>query len=913
MNIETARRLGAQRSSYLHPREDRTPVREFRPQLDVYKAHIRPVLEKKCFACHGEDEQEADLRIDRLDPNLVAGDDVAHWVEVLDVVTNDEMPPSGETDLTDDERRAILDWLSNEVHVASRVRRAEAGHTSFRRMTRYELRYALQDLLGVPLDFARDLPPEAISKDGFENSSEHLHVSPAQLETYRDVARKALDLVTVPVTERGSGPPVRLRWSVSMADAAAREFEKQDRGLESLEKKLRDEYAKQQAKRDAKPEARPEQIDAKAQLVETPAQFEARLGQELAKRRSSFVAGRDAARYVDRNSGREARVEWAYNEARFAWEPVHEEPSGNAVHRDAPQDLAPDSMRSEAARVAILPPGRDLIVELGDRLPSRGTMRVRVHVAKASAGSPSLALEFGWQASNDSRASVLVSEVEHEVLGADVHEWDVHLSDVYPRNMVRGTAKMGETPSPSEFIKIINRAVARGTVEVERVEVIAPVHDVWPPESHTRIFFDQDFDAARASDPEHARYAREIFGRFLPRAWRRPVTDLEVEQKVSLYERLRSQGADFQDSVLEVLATALASPKFLYLGRGTSHGSDNARCSDYELASRLAIFLWCSIPDEELLALAARGTLQDETVLRAQVDRMLRDARHRRFSRHFVRQWLGMRLLDYYEPDKKAHPGFPRELKEAMEREPIAFFDEMLRVDASVLDFLHADYAMVNERLARHYGIEGVLGNRLRRVGLQPEHRRGGLLVQAGLLAMNSDGRDSHPLKRGIWLLERLLADPPAPPPPNVPKIDLADPEIAKLTLKQRIERHRDQPACMSCHSKIDPWGIAFENYDAVGRWRDEIQGKAVDASSVLFNKQRLDGMDGLKRFLLLARQDQFVHALVEKLASYALGRPLRLQDRARIDEIAGDVRKKGDGLVTMLHDLVCSELFRER
>ncbi|MCA8972360.1 MAG: DUF1592 domain-containing protein [Planctomycetes bacterium] len=852
------------------------------------------MLEKKCVSCHGEDEQEADLRIDRLDPNLVQGDDVAHWLEVLDVVTNDEMPPSGETDLTDDERSAILDWLSNEVHIASRVRRAEAGHTSFRRMTRYEFRYALQDLLGVQLDFARDLPPEAISKDGFENSSEHLHVSPTQLETYRDVARKALDLVTV----RGAAAPEPLRWSVSIADAAAREFAKQDRGLASLEKKLRGDYAKQQAEREAKQSAQPPQADDNAKRDETPAQFEERLAKELAKRRTSFAAGRNAARYVDRSSGREARVAWAYNEARFAWEPVRQDPSGNAASQDATETKAPC--------VAILPPGRKLIVELGDRLPSRGTMRVRVHASPArDGGTPSLELEFGWQASNDSRASVVVSDVEHEVHGPSVYEWDVHLSDVYPRNMVRGTAKMGETPSPSEFLQIINGAIARGSVEIDRVEVIAPVHDTWPPESHERIFFDRGFDAATADASEQARYVRGILGRFLPRAWRRPVTDREVEQKLSLYDRLRQQGADFQDAVLEVLATAIASPKFLYLARGDA--------GDYELASRLAIFLWCSIPDEELLALAARGALQDEAVSRAQVDRMLRDARHRRFSRHFVRQWLGMRLLDYYEPDKKAHPGFPRDLKKAMEREPIAFFDEMLRVDASVLDFLHADYAMLNERLARHYGIDGVLGNRLRKVRLQPEHRRGGLLAQAGLLAMNSDGRDSHPLKRGIWLLERLLADPPAPPPPNVPKIDLADPEIARLTLKQRIERHRDQPACMSCHAKIDPWGIAFENYDAVGRWRDEIQGKAVDASSVLFNKQRLDGMEGLKRFLLLARQDQFVHAMVEKLASYALGRPLRLQDRARIDEIAGEVRKKGDGLATMLRILVCSDSFRER
>jgi hypothetical protein len=206
-----------------------------------------------------------------------------------------------------------------------------------------------------------------------------------------------------------------------------------------------------------------------------------------------------------------------------------------------------------------------------------------------------------------------------------------------------------------------------------------------------------------------------------------------------------------------------------------------------------------------------------------------------------------------------------------------------------------------------------VYGNHFRRVKLGPQHRRGGLLTQAGLLAMNSDGKDSHPLKRGIWMLESLLNDPPPPPPPAVPEIDLADPAIAKLTLKQRIEDHRNHVACMSCHAKIDPWGIAFENFDAVGSWRTQIQGKPVDASSLLFNGQKLDGMDGLKRFLLEQRQDQFARAMVHKMTTYALGRPLTFGDRSSVDQIMADLRKQGDGLATMVTLIVTSELFRSK
>ena len=364
--------------------------------------------------------------------------------------------------------------------------------------------------------------------------------------------------------------------------------------------------------------------------------------------------------------------------------------------------------------------------------------------------------------------------------------------------------------------------------------------------------------------------------------------------------------------MVEVLAAVLSSPRFLYVGvpAAYSRGSEGEP-HDPPLATRLSTFLWCSTPDDELLELERSGTLDDATTLAHQVERMLEDPRARRFSKHFVRQWLGMSLLDYLDVDEKAYPAFDTALRESMTQEPIAFFEEVLEHDLSVLEFLHADFAMVDERLARHYGIEDVTGNHFRAVPIDGLPARGGLLTQAGLLAMNSDGKDSHPLKRGVWMLERLLDDPPPPPPPAVPEIDLADPEIAKLTLKERIEDHRNDPACMSCHAKIDPWGIALENFDATGSWRNDVRGRPVDATSRLFNGEPLDGVDGLKGFLLEDRQDQFVGALVRKLASFALGRPLSFEDTAALDRITAEVRAHGDGLATMVREIATSELFR--
>ncbi|MCB1124044.1 MAG: DUF1592 domain-containing protein, partial [Verrucomicrobiae bacterium] len=488
------------------------------------------------------------------------------------------------------------------------------------------------------------------------------------------------------------------------------------------------------------------------------------------------------------------------------------------------------------------------------------------------------------------------------------YQWDLHLSEL-PRNMFRGVMKMGDLPNPTEYVTLQNvtQPVAKGEqadIRIDYMEITAPYYEQWPPESHARIFIDSD------NRTNEDTYARKVLANFMPRAWRREISNTELNQKVKLFKQLRPACEDFEDAMIEVLATVLASPKFLYLVQEEPEAKGVNELTGYELATRLSMFLWCSTPDDELLDLAANGQLVHPEVLARQTRRMLADPRSQRFARHFVRQWLGMQLLDYLDVEEEVYPEFDSELKEAMQEEPIAFFQEVLHSNTSVLDFLHADYTLVNERLARHYGLPGVYGNHFRRVSLSPSDRRGGLMTQAGLLAMNSDGKDSHPLKRGIWMLRSLLNDPPPKPPAAVPEIDLTDPEIAKLTLKQRIENHRNDPACISCHAKIDPWGIAFENFDAVGGWRDEINHAPVDATSRLFNNQKLEGIDGLKRFLLENRQDQFCRSMVYKLTTYALGRPLTFADRSSIDEVTVDLRNSGDRLGDLISLIVTSDLF---
>ncbi|WP_404308376.1 DUF1592 domain-containing protein [Neorhodopirellula lusitana] len=935
--------LGAERSAYLEPPKETSDQPVQRNSL-AFANTIKPILIDACVDCHGPYGAEANFDITAIDPDLIEGGDAEWWEEVLAALNNGEMPPPDEVEMADEDRATVVEWLSNEIHYASIARRARDSNSSFRRLTKYEYNYALQDLLGEPWDFAKDLPPESVSEDGFQNSSDSLHLSVSQFETYRQLARRALDRVTV------RGPkPEQVRWQHSMTDAAAIEEQIYHAKLKRLEKRFEDDAEK-----------REQQLDNATRLYRSPG---------------------DGPYYLNTVTGEKARAKWEYNGALYAIEPVDSvettkeetrkeetaEPEAaepeTAKQETAEQDVVAEQESTDveaatsvsatkvkaptvkAPHVAVLPTGRKpyLTIELGNQVPDEGLMRVRVRASRGPDQEriPSMQLVFGWRATNEGRADVRVSKQDTHVTATagqpDTYEWLIPLGEIDPRNAERKISTMGHFPSPSEYIRLVNSSVPKDAdhpadIVIESVEVDAPVYQEWPPQSHTQIFPGDRVNDELTPEQE-VDYAREILASFMPRAWRSPVDSAAVDNKLALFQAMRGGSEDFQDAMLEVLATVLTSPKFLYFAPKpatspaeqvsaatsvesstskkalTSAGSTNRLLSGTDLATRLSLFLWCSVPDERLLELAAAGTLHQPAVLRAEVARMLEDPRHKRFVQHFVGQWLDLRALSYLAVDK-SFTQFDSSLKEAMQQEPRAYFEELLQTNASVLDVIHADYAMVNERLAVHYGITGVEGNEFRRVSLNDEASRGGILTQAGLLAMNSDGEHSHPLKRGVWILKCVLNDPPPPPPAAVPEIDLADPEILKLTLKQRIEDHRNQPACMSCHQKIDPWGIAFENYDAIGQWRDEIKGLPVDASSALFNNQVLDGVDGLKRYLLDSRQDQFVHAMVEKLAIFALGRPLAFSDSATVDEVTRAVRKDGDGLKTLVQALVTSDLF---
>lgn len=348
-------------------------------------------------------------------------------------------------------------------------------------------------------------------------------------------------------------------------------------------------------------------------------------------------------------------------------------------------------------------------------------------------------------------------------------------------------------------------------LHISEIEVEGPLHPEWPPTWHRRIF------PERAAEEAEEAYAERVLRRFMSRAFRRPASGGEVARMLSIYREERAAGHDLREALRMPLSTILSSPTFLYLGRNDPGGDGK---DAWGLASRLSYFLWRSMPDEHLFHLARSGELLREDVLLSEIERMLEDSKSTALVDHFAGQWLGLDRLEALEVDRTLHPEFDRALQEAMVGESRAFFSEILRENLSLDHFIDSDFVMLNERIAWHYGIPGVEGNRFRKVSLDSGSPRGGVLTQAAVLTATSNGLRTLPIKRGAFVLEKLLADPPKPPPADVPAVEEVTPDRPLASQRERLEQHRSSASCRDCHRKIDPLGFALENYDAIGRWR---------------------------------------------------------------------------------------------
>jgi hypothetical protein len=472
---------------------------------------------------------------------------------------------------------------------------------------------------------------------------------------------------------------------------------------------------------------------------------------------------------------------------------------------------------------------------------------------------------------------------------------------------------------------------------IQWVDVEGPLMTSWPPPSHVAIFGNmKQAVVPSANEPKRLEVvsqqplvdAERILRDFARRAFRRAVTDDDIKPFLARMKARLEQNYTFEQAVRVGLKGVLASPGFLFLREkvnATSPGSP--MLDDYALASRLSYFLWSSMPDEELFKLAEGRKLHEPAVLHEQVERMLREPKAKAFTENFTGQWLSLRAIDATSPDRTLYPEYDDILKVASVKETTLFFDELLKNDLPLMNFVSSDFTFVNARLAKHYGIPGIEGTEMRKVSLPPASHRGGVMTMASVLKVTANGTTTSPILRGAWVLERILGTPPPKPPADVEAIE---PDIrGATTIRAQLAKHRQVESCASCHSRIDPPGFALENFDVIGGWRETYRalsnngekdsqgrrvrpGPPVDSADVLPDGRKFRDIDEYKK-LLLDDKDQLARGLTEKLLTYSTGAAPTKRDKAAVESIVRHVRDRNYGFKSLIHEVVQSPMFQTK
>ncbi len=581
--------------------------------------------------------------------------------------------------------------------------------------------------------------------------------------------------------------------------------------------------------------------------------------------------------------------------------------------------LAPSAIRRFSEAAVRMP---EWVLAFGFHQAFRkGETRLKVRAARVesapgadAARLPSLTVAIGSTNFHGVELKVLGEPIVIEHTDYRTYEFRIRMENVSVPNTGPLKDNNSAVVAAWNSARVVKDEKQPPRLKIEWIEFESPYFETWPPATHTNLLF------ARGDLPE-AEYAREVVRRFAARAYRGPLAPAEFDRLMNYWTKARASTETLEASLRDTLGVVLTSPRFLGLPASRTGGNPE-RLNDHELAARLSYFLWSTMPDETLVRLAGERKLRDPAVLSAQVRRMIQDPRAWMFIEQYAEQWLDLDRLQRVTVSKSSYPGFDDQLAAAMRLETIHFFGAVLRGDLSIFQFLASDFTCVNDTLAAHYGIAGVTGPGFRKVKLDEAHHRGGLLAHASILTGNSDGKDGHPIKRGVWLLKNLFDETPPPPPPNVPELNRENPTVKKLTIPQALAVHRNSTACMGCHRKIDPWGIAFEEYDAVGNWQRDGVGaelrkrrinQPIDARAELPTGVKVEGMRELQAELLRSKSDDFRRAMLRKVMAYALGRSLTLGDVEAADALVGDLRKRGDRLPALIELIAASKPFQSK
>lgn len=844
------------------------------PTPPEFRQIVQPFIQKHCLECHGEKKAQAGFRVDRLTADFTAAKTAEQWKEVIDRINAAEMPPRGKPRPDVRQAAAVTAWVNRQLRDLELASRNAGGRIPMRRLNRDEYANTVRDLLKLDENVVRplteDLPGDG-KAEGFDRLGVALFFDQTQIERSLAVAEKvaARAVVTNPpksnkivdrfffLRRRPPEPTVEVfpGFAHRIPRGAAELFVKPD-FIEYLQgyPTYRKEHAGWGAVHHF----------AVADVVTQDGYYRFRIKAKVDNRgrtgqnRFRLIYGMDSP--IQAEAEVPVDPSGTTETVMFLRGPVNGEVKGPQVfyllwnHNDKAVITEPEYYK----------------------LFSRWT-QLRGQMEEAAA----------------KRAPQGEMDALRRKRGALEKEMNAWQGVAYVYNPQVNVEKLAR-------------------LQIEAIEVEGPVQKEWPPPSHKALLFAGD-------ERRDAAYAEEVVARLLPRAYRRPVSKQEVAEIVAVVKDAQTAGRlSFPLAMRVGLQHVLCSPGFLFLGELAGAQATARRLTDHELATRLSYFLWSTMPDDELFALAAAGRLREPATRAAQVRRMLADPRSGQLVRNFAGQWLSARDFGSIQPAAE-YTNYDKALEAASRQEPYEFFAEVLHRNLPITAFLDSDFAVINERLARHYGIDGVTGPHFRRVALRPEHHRGGVLGMAGLMTHLADGTRTLPMRRGSWVLRELFNDPPNNPPPNAGEIQ---PNTAgkNLTVRQRLELHRKDAVCASCHAKLDPYGLALENYDAIGQWRDRANGEGfrgpnappLDVSGVFLDGTRFTNLKEYKA-ALLARKDKFARAFSTKMLTYALCRPVGYADRALLDSLTDELKRNEYRLQPLIHAIVASEPFNTK
>lgn len=838
-------------------------------------------FEQHCYDCHDKEAKKGGLDLTELKTDFNNSDSFTTWVKVHDRIEKGEMPPPKKKNRPSAEDAAkITTWLDAELTTADTRRRATEGRSVMRRITREEYENTVRDLLAMPDLRLLDMLPADGQRGGYDKLGEALDISHVQLAKYLEAADFALNAATA---TRPNAPPV-LKTRIYPA--------------------------------------------AQSNMCKAIGTGNAILLKNFMPDPLWPVPGRLMAQdYID---SYKLAVQGGVPQSRSAAGFFHP----NVVYLQTAYGFVPIYSGKYRLRISLW----SFLWNAGTVMPSPKTEVAMLYLVGRTLGyfdAPSikpLVSEFTpWLEKGD--------EINFNCASLHLHEQQVRML-------------------PGGAASYVGPGIATDWLEVE-----GPIHDQWPPESHQRLFGDlpiKPFDAAsgmtapkrtpmtmNSSNWPHQsdlppgeaapplctvtsahplEDATRLLKSFLNRAFRRLVLDDEVQRYTSLVKSRLAAGDCFEAAMQYAYKSALTSASFLF--RVESPG----RLDDIALASRLSLWLWNSAPDEELLALAIAGRLHQPEVMHTQVERLLNDKKSERFINDFLDQWLKLRDIDSTDPDGELYPEFHQYLKDSMLGETRAFFREMVTKNLSVTNVVTSDFAMMNQRLAEHYGFEGVNGSKIQATLLPPDCERGGLITQASVLKVSANGTNTSPVIRGVWFNERILGQPVPPPPPGIPAID---PDThGATTVREQLEKHRADPSCASCHAKMDPPGFALECFDVIGRFRTRYRsrgagdptnvvfpggwkpiyklGPAVDSSGKLPDGRAFNDIIDLRKHLL-ADPDQIARNLTQQLLTYATGAELSYADRREISQMVAESKLQKHGVRSLIHTISLSALFQSK